>query len=282
MAALKDIKRRIRSVGGTRQITKAMQLVAASKLRRYQEDAIAPRAYNQASRDLLTRLGGTSEVLRHPLYRHRHLKRVLTILIAGDRSLAGPYNSNVYRVFNGHVAKLGVPHLVIGVGRRAAHHIAKSLDVDEIAAYRIDNGPGDVELAQPILKQATELFETHQVDAVYIIYTQFHSTISQEVVLSQLLPVVPEVSQPAKTELEPSPEVLLDVATRRLLEAQILQAIVDSRASEQAARMLAMMNATNNADDLIEDLTLAYNNARQAAITQELAEITAGAEAING
>jgi len=282
MAALQDIKRRIRSVGGTRQITKAMQLVAASKLRRYQEGAIAPRAYTQASRELLARLGSPSDVLRHPLYQRRPIKTVLTVMIAGDRSLAGPYNGNIYRVFNDHAKQFKVPHQVICVGRQAAHHIAKAVGADEIAAYRIENGPGQTELVAPILRQVTDLFETHHVDAVFFVYTKFHSSVRQEVVLSQLLPVVPEVGQATKSELEPSPEVLLDVATRRLLKAQILQAVVDSRASEQAARMLAMMTATDNADDLIDDLTLAYNNARQSAITQELAEITAGAEVING
>ena len=282
MAALQDIKRRIRSVSGTRQITKAMQLVAASKLRRYQEAAIAPRAYTIASRELLGRLGNSSDIRRHPLYQRRHVKTVLTVMIAGDRSLAGPYNSNIYRTFNEHVAGLKVSHQVIGVGRQAAHHIAKTVSIDEIAAYRIENGPGQVELVLPILRQVTELFESRRVDAVYIVYTKFHSSVRQEVVLSQLLPVVPEAGQATKSALEPSPEVLLDVATRRLLRAQLLQAVVDSRASEQAARMLAMMTATDNADDLIDDLTLAYNNVRQSAITQELAEITAGAEAING
>lgn len=282
MAALQDIKRRIRSVGSTRQITKAMQLVAASKLRRYQEEAALPQAYTQAARELLARLGGTSDVLRHPLYQRRRLKRALTVLIAGDRTLAGPYNANVYRAFSRHVDELNLPHQVIAVGRQTAHYIAKSLDIDEVAAYTIDNGPGDVELAQPILLQITDMFESGKVDTVHVIYTHFQSTIRQEVTVTQLLPVIPEVGQATESELEPSPEVLIDVATRRLLEAQLLQAILDSRASEQAARMLAMMNATDNADDLIGDLTLAYNNARQAAITQELAEITAGAEAING
>lgn len=282
MAALQDIKRRIRSVGSTRQITKAMQLVAASKLRRYQDAAAAPQAYAAAAQELLARLGGSPEVLQHPLYQRRPIKRALTILVAGDRTLAGPYNSNVFRAFNRQIKELGVPQQVIGIGRQSAHQIAKTSGANEIAAYTIDSGGGDLELAQPVLRQITDLFEDQQIDAVHLVYTRFHSTISQEVTISQLLPVVPSTGEGAQSELEPSPEVLLDIATRRLLEAQLLQAILEARASEQAARMLAMMNATDNADDLIKDYTLAYNNARQAAITQELAEITAGTEAING
>jgi F-type H+-transporting ATPase subunit gamma len=282
MASLQSIKRQIRSVSSTRQITKAMQLVAASKLRKYQEAALLPQAYNKAAEELLARLGGSLETQQHPLYQKRAVKRALTIVVAGDRTLAGPYNSNVFRILARHLDKLGVPQQAIAVGRQAGMRIARTPGVTEIAAYTIDSGSGDVELAQPILHEITDLFESGEIDAVHIVYTKFHTTVSQEVTVRQLLPVVPPVTEAAQSELEPSPEVLLDVATRHLLEAQILQAILESRASEQAARMLAMMNATDNADDLIDDYTLEYNNARQAAITQELAEITAGSEAING
>jgi F-type H+-transporting ATPase subunit gamma len=281
VASLQDIKRRIRSVGNTRQITKAMQLVAASKLRKYQEGAVAPQAYSKAAEELLVHLGASLEVQQHPLYQVRPIKQALTILVAGDRTLAGPYNSNVFRAFGHHIDELKVPQQVIGVGRQTGHYIARTPEATEIAAYTVESGAGDVELAQPILHEIIELFEANEIDAVHLVYTQFNTTVSQEVITKQLLPVVPPVTTGAQSELEPTPEVLIDVATRHLLEAQILQAILEARASEQAARMLAMMNASDNADDLIKDYTLAYNNARQANITQELAEITAGAEATN-
>jgi F-type H+-transporting ATPase subunit gamma len=282
MAELQSIKRQIRSVSSTRQITKAMQLVAASKLRKYQEAALLPQVYGRAAEELLSHLGGSLEARQHPLYDQRTVKQTLTIVVAGDRTLAGPYNSNVFRAFGNHLDNLGVPQQAIAVGRQAGHRIARAAGIEEIAAYTIDSGEGDVELAQPILQEITDLFERSEIDAVHIIYTKFHTTVKQEVVVSQLLPVIPPTSAATPSELEPSPEILIDIATRHLLEAQILQAILESRASEQAARMLAMMNATDNADDLIKDYTLAYNNARQANITQELAEITAGSEAING
>jgi F-type H+-transporting ATPase subunit gamma len=282
MAALQDIKRRIRSVTNTRQITKAMQLVAASKLRKYQQAALTPQAYAQAARELLEHLGKSLEVQHHPFFQVRPVKRALTVVVAGDRTLAGPYNSNIYRAFTKHVQELGVPQEVIGVGRQTGHHIKRTESVSEIAVYAIESGTGDVELAQPILHQMIDLFLSGEIDVVHLLYTKFHTTVNQEVALSQLLPIEPPAGEAAQSELEPNPKDLLDIATRRLLEAQLLQAILESRASEQAARMLAMMNASDNADDLIKDYTLAYNNARQADITQELAEISAGAEATNG
>jgi F-type H+-transporting ATPase subunit gamma len=139
----------------------------------------------------------------------------------------------------------------------------------------------DTTLAQPILREAVEMFMRGDIDVVHIIYTRFHSTVKQEAVTRQLLPVVAPVGEVAERELEPEPETLIDFATNRLLEAEVLQAILESRASEQASRMMAMMSATDNAKELIDDLTLTYNDARQAAITQELAEISAGAEAIS-
>ena len=283
MAALQDIKRRIRSVKSTRQITKAMQLVAASKLRRYADAANGPRAYVVAATDLLARLGTSDEATGHPLYEQRTVTRALTIVIAGDRTLAGPYNSNIYRALNKHLVSTPAAHDVIAVGRQMSVHAARRTDVTSIGSYNLELGNEDVELAQPILEQAIESFLDGTVDRVDVIFTDFYSSVRQEVKTVQLLPVVtPEaVAQAAEAVLEPSAEVVLDVATRRLLEAQLLAAIVGSRASEQAARMLAMMNASDNANDLIDDYTLSYNNARQAAITQELAEITAGAEAIN-
>jgi F-type H+-transporting ATPase subunit gamma len=282
MAALQGIKRRIRSVSNTRQITKAMQLVAASKLRRAQEAAQGPRDYIAGARQLLGGLSASAAGLGHPLYEVRPVRRALTILIASDRGLVGAYNSNILRLFGRHIADTPGTHQAICLGRRAALHVARISDVEEIAAYVIEADDADVELAQPVLREAAELFTTGQVDAVHLIYTQFHSTVRQEATIHQLLPVVPEAGGPAaERELEPSPEELLEIATMRLLEAEVFQAILQSRASEQASAMMAMMNATDNAKELIEDLTLTYNDARQAAITQELAEISGGAEAIN-
>lgn len=281
MAGVQGLKRRMRSVRNTRQITKALQLVSASKLRRAQAAALGPRDYVGAACELLQRLSSNANVRQHPLYDERPVTRALTIVVAGDRGMAGAYNANVFKALATHIKEMGVEQDAICVGRHAASHILRLSNIDELAAYSAEVANPDVELARPITQEATELFIDGQVDAVHVIYTHFVSSVQQQVMVEQLLPVVPSESQGAESELEPNPDTLLDVATRRVLEAQLLQAILDAEASEQAARMLAMMNATNNAGDLIDDLNLAYNNARQAAITQELAEITGGAEAIS-
>jgi F-type H+-transporting ATPase subunit gamma len=283
MAALQGIKRRIRSVSSTRQITKAMQLVAASKLRHAQEAATGSRDYTTAARQLLSHLAGGSEASTHPLYQTRPVKRGLMVVIAGDRGLAGAYNSNVLKSMARHVTELGVPQQAICIGRYAALHVSRLKDVDEIAAYDIDHGHDDIQIARPVLADIMRLFTAGEVDTVHLVSTKYISTVKQELAVIQLVPVQPEIAaEPqAQAELEPDPVALLEVATQRVLEGQLVQAIRDARASEQASRMLAMMNATDNAKELIEDLTLTFNDARQAAITQELAEISGGAEAIS-
>lgn len=280
MAALQGIKRRIRSVSGIHQITKAQQLVAASKLRRVQQAALAPQAYTQAAGELLERLARSPEVRKHPLFQERKVGKALTIVIAGDRGMAGAYNSNILRALARHVHEMGVPMEAICVGKRAAAHVSHARDVDEIASYDISAQGVDVAVVQPVLHTAIDHFLTHKADVVNIIFTHFGSTVKQEVIVEQLLPIVRPEGKAAVSEFEPEPEDLVDVAARRVLEAKLLQAVLEARASEEAARMVAMMNATDNAGELIGDLTLAYNNARQANITQELAEISGGAEAI--
>jgi len=281
MASLQGIKRRIRSVTSTRQITKAQQLVAASKLRQAQEAAQGPQDYIAGARELLAGLSGSAETKRLALYQTRPVKRALAVVVAGDHGMAGPYNSNVFKTLGRHIHEQKVPMKAICIGRHATLHVAHASDVDEVSAYNMDLANPDTTLAQPILSEAVEMFINGDIDIVHIIYTRFHSTVRQEAVVRQLLPVVSSAGATTERELEPEPETLIDFATHRLLEAEVLQAILESRASEQASRMMAMMNATDNAKELIDDLNLTYNDARQAAITQELAEISAGAEAIS-
>lgn len=282
MAALQGIKHRIKSVGNTKQITKAMQLVAASKLRRAQESAMGPKRYIATSRELLESLATTFEAQNHPLFQARKVKNTLTIGISGDRGLAGAYNGNVSRMLSKHAHEIGGNIKVISVGKYVAQHVVRINELVGIAAYDMDLEDPDVMLAQPLLKEATDLYLSGEVDVVHLIYTKYKSTVSQEVVVEQLLPVQSKETKLTSRTFEPNATVLIDLAIKRLLEAQVLQAILEARASEQASRMIAMKNATDNASDLIDDLKLAFNNARQSAITQELAEITAGAEAING
>lgn len=280
MATLQAVKGRIRSVTGTRQITKAMQLVAASKLRKYQKSSRGPEPYTAAARELLEHLGGSRALAVHPLYQVRKIRNILTIVIAGDRGMAGAYNGNILRQLDENIASYKVPQLGLCIGKYAALHVARTPGVDELAAYELEQDDADLGLARPVLREAIDLFMSEEIDAVDIIYTRFHSTVRQEVVSERLLPIVPPEGGALETKLEPDPERLIDYATRRILEAILLQAILDAQAAEQASRMLAMMSATDNAKDLIDDLTLAYNNARQSAITQQISEISAGAEAM--
>lgn len=282
MASLQIINRRRQSVRNTRQITKAMQMVAASKLRRAQAAATAPQAYTQAARELLRDLGAQTVASSHPLFAVRPVKRALTIVIAGDRGMAGGYNSNIVRALGRHIKEVKAEHSVIAIGKRAALSVARAKDVTAIASFDVDVHDPAGTVALPVLEQVTDLYEKGEVDVVNIIGTDFVSTVTQKVSMRQLLPVTPPENSgaPSESTMEPSAEDLIDVVVRRVLEAEVLQAILEARASEEAARMLAMMNASDNASDIISDLTLVYNNARQSKITQEISEISAGAEAI--
>lgn len=283
MPSLQIINRRRQSVRNTRQITKAMQMVAASKLRRAQLAATAPQAYTKAARQLLSNLGAQTAAASHPLFTVRPVKRALTIVIAGDRGMAGGYNSNIVRALGRHIKELpGVEHSVIAIGKRAALSVARAKDVNGMADFSADVPDIAGTVALPVLAEAAQAFEKGEVDVVHIISTEFVSTVVQKVNTRQLLPVLPpeQAGSPSESTMEPSVEDLMDIAVRRVLEAEVLQAILEARASEEASRMLAMMNASDNASDIIGDLTLVYNNARQGKITQEISEISAGAEAI--
>lgn len=288
MANTTAIKRRIGSVKNTRQITKAMQLVAASRMRRAQEAALKSRLYNDIARELLTRLAQITEIADQPLFAKRSIKSRLLVVITSDRGLAGAYNSNVLRRY---VAELkadkqaGVKSYTIAVGTKAARLVGRLTDTEAVAVH--SHLPEDLQLhdLQPVVAQATQLFTAGTIDKADVLYTHFYSSINQQPVLLGLLPAgftEAEVSSELRlATFEPSAEVVLQAAGRQLIEAQLWQALLESVASEQSMRMLAMKNATDNANDIVDDLTLAFNNARQASITQELAEITGGAEAMS-
>lgn len=293
MASRQQIKRRIGSVKNTKQITKAMQLVAASKLRRAQEAAAGPRAYAAMAQSMLAQLrqvakDGDEEVAA---FKARPVANRLLVVIASDRGLAGAYNSNVVRRMIKELStdrEKSIKTSVIAIGRQAATAAARINHLDVKGVYNdLPDKPTADEL-RPILSTVVGLFASGEVDAVDIVNTQFISTVVQQVQVKRLLPAgidaesskeeVPVVVDLPK--VEPSVNVLLQSVTTRLLDAQIYQALLEAAASEHSMRMLAMKNATDNASDIIEDLTLEFNNARQAAITQELAEITGGAEAM--
>lgn len=288
MASTQALKSRIRSVKNTKQITKAMQLVAASKMRRAQEADKASAPYTQAANELLTYLASQGATKNHPLFAKREIERRLYIVVASDKGLAGAYNSNVFKACIRELQAdnaAGIQSSMIAVGRRTAQFVSRLKNADVLGVYEnLPDQPNGAEL-HAILETAREKFVSGDVDAVDVIYTRFISSINQEVEVKRVLPAgftETEVTEGIRTALyEPSTEAVLEGVAYRLVGAQIFQALLDARASEHSMRMVAMKNATDNASELADDLTLEMNKARQGAITQELAEISGGVEALS-
>lgn len=287
MASTQQLKRRMGSIKNTKQITKAMELVSASKMRRAQDSAVRSRDFSRVAREILTRLRELTDVNKHPLFKQRTVTTRLHIVITSDRGLAGAYNSNVLRQFTRELQadrEAGVVSQAVVIGKKAAHFVGRIKDCEAIAVYEDFPDRPTANDIRPLLNTLIEKFTDGSVDAVDITYTDYKSSIKQEVTVQRLLPaaftavtVRPDLE---KAIFEPSVKAVLDNVTLRLIESQLSQALLESFASEHSMRMMAMKSATDNATDLIDDLTLAFNTARQAGITQEIAEITGGAEAI--
>jgi F-type H+-transporting ATPase subunit gamma len=264
-----------------------MQLVSASKLRRMQEAAQATMAYSKYAREILTNLKQHHEVSQFDFYKERPVKKRLLIIITSDRGLAGAYNSNVLKMYLKALKAddvAGIKNSTICFGRQGSNFVTRLKDTDILGIYT--SLPDKPELAnlEAGINTAIQQFLDGTVDAVDVIYTHYVNTISQEATIQRLLPAgftdEPVTENVRNSEFEPSIETVLVSTTVRLIEAQLLQAVLEANVSEQAMRMVAMKNATDNAGDLIDEYTLALNNARQAAITQELAEISGGVEAM--
>jgi F-type H+-transporting ATPase subunit gamma len=288
MASTIILKRRIKSIRGTRQITKAMQLVSASKLRRAQEYALASRDYRDLAYELLRKLNAIEEVERTPLFTKRPIKNRLYVVITSNTGLAGAYNANVLKLLAADFREDEAAHVkshVIVIGSKGAHFVRRLAGVNLLAAYPPFGDQPTANDVRPILNTVMQQYKDELVDDIRVLYTQFQSTVSQQAQDMHLLPapVLDEESQESRfSNFEPDVETVVEQATTRLVEAQIWQALLESLASEHAMRMIATKNATDNANDLIDDYTLELNSARQAQITQDLAEITGGAEALNG
>lgn len=287
MASSQQLKSRISSVKNTKQITKAMELVSASKMRRAQERAIKSRDYRNLASQILARLRELTDVSVHPLYAERPIKNRLHVVVTSNRGLAGAYNSNVLRQLTKELMEdkeQGIGSQAIVIGKQGAKFIVRFEHVEVLAVYQSFPDHPTANDIRPILDTVIEKFTKAEADVVDVTYTDYKSSINQVVTVERLLPAA-AVDVPISDDLElavfePSPKVVLDSITERLIEAQLNQAFMESSASEQSMRMIAMKNATDNATDLVDDLTLAFNTARQAAITQELAEISGGAEAM--
>lgn len=291
MASLQLYRRRIKSINSTRQITKAMELVAASKLRKAQDQTIRLREYTSVTSEFVSLLSSAVDPKSHPLLTRPELEpglaKKLIIVITSDRGLAGAYNSGLVRKiveFESEKQHGAIDYVTIGKkGQDFLARIGKPIvaTFTKFAAH-----PGIQDIA-PIVKLVSDGFLSKQYHSIHIAYTEFVSTIKQVPQIVQLLPIERtlevselEVRRVAEYAFEPSRDQVLEFILPRALEMVIYRSILESIAAEHSSRMVAMKSASDNAKDLVDDLTLSYNSVRQAKITQELAEIAVGAEAI--
>jgi F-type H+-transporting ATPase subunit gamma len=289
MANLKQIRKRIASVKSTQKITRAMKMVAAARLRRAQENITSLRPYALQTLELLSSVAaraGSEDV--HPLLARRDPKRVMLVVLTSDRGLAGAFNSSINKAafkFINQLKEKETEVLVSTVGRKGydflrRRHVAIETNFKEIY-QKVDSDKGrDVGTA------IIQAYAEDKLDAVYLVYNEFKSAISQKVVMEQLLPITPmEVADSTATVdfiYEPNKRALLNTLLPMFVHGEVYRALLESIASEHGARMTAMDNATTNAGEMIDKLTLKLNRARQAAITKELMEIIGGAEALKG
>ncbi len=289
MPSLRDIRTRIGSVKNTRQITKAMKMVAAAKLRRAQDAITRARPYAVLLEQALSRIAARAAAeghATHPLLASRPVRKAELVLLTSDRGLAGAFNSNVNRRalrFMTETADTYDQVLVSTMGRKARDFFRArktALRKDYAGIHQNAN----YDKAAEIAREMSERFLSGEVDAVFLCYNEFKSAIAQNVVVRQLLPIETPADTTAGTGFdflyEPSRRQLLEELVPKHLAIQVWRALLDSAASEHGARMTAMESATKNAEDMIAALTLQYNRARQAYVTKELMEIVSGAEAL--
>jgi F-type H+-transporting ATPase subunit gamma len=287
MPTLLDFRRRIRSVKNTQQITRAMKFVAAARLRRAQEAALAARPYATELARVLRSIMSRIDQPEHTLLARRPEERILVVILTGERGLAGAFNSNILRKANEFLRPYKSKKIsVIPVGKKGRDSLKKA-GFTFAAEYvnvlaRVNFGT-----ARDIASVITELYAKEEIDAVYIVFSEFKTVMTPNLVVEKLLPVEPTRPEEETKEEKASAQVdyiyeqpkeqLLDKLLPRYVETQILRAMLESSAAEHAARMTAMESATKNAGDVIEALTLHMNKVRQAAITKEIIEIVSGA-----
>ncbi|VTU08378.1 F0F1 ATP synthase subunit gamma [Actinobacillus porcinus] len=289
MASGKEIKTKIASVQSTQKITKAMEMVATSKMRKTQDRMAASRPYSETIRNVISHVSKASIGYKHPFLVEREIKKVGVLIVSTDRGMCGGLNINLFKTVLTEIKQWKEKGVTVEVGVIGSKGIAffRSVGLTIRAQH---SGMGDNPSVEELLGIANGMFTAYkngEFDALYIAYNKFVNTMSQKPCFEQLVPL-PELDTDNLGErqqswdyiYEPDPKILLDSLLIRYLESQVYQSVVDNLASEQAARMVAMKAATDNAGNLIGDLQLVYNKARQASITNELNEIVAGAAAI--
>lgn len=280
MAGVRDIRRRIRSVRNMQQITKAMKMVAAAKLRKAQTKVIAARPFTRQLQEILTRLAQVQTDGSHPLLEQREVKRTAYLLVTSDRGLAGAFNASLIRMTEPIIREAGDKGALIAVGRKGRDYFRRR-KVDITADFTgLGDDPSYLQ-AQRIAQEVIRKYQEGQFDEVNLIYTEFVTAITQRPTQLKLLPVErPEEASSREYLFEPSAEDILNTLLPKYVENVIYKALLESKASEQGARMTAMGSATDNAKEMIDRLTLVMNRARQAAITKEISEIVGGAAAL--
>ena len=289
MPSLKQIKRRISSITSTEQITRAMKMVAAAKLRRAQENIIKARPYSHKLRDVIRDLAGRCDRSLHPLLAVREAKEIGVVVVTADRGLCGGFNTSIIRRATREIKefqKIDPEIHLVTIGRKGSDFFKKH-GYDVIQSHNQLFHDLHFGVAAAIGESLVDLYLKNDLDYIYLVYNEFKSAIQQNVVVEQLLPIIPEefegehtLSSGVDYIYEPDPLSVLSGVLPLYVNVQMWRVFLESNAAEHGARMTSMENATENARELIDSLTLAYNKARQTAITTELLEVVAGAESM--
>ena len=311
MESIQSIKKRVKAVNNIAQITKAMEMVSANKMRRSQETALNSRAYAIAALELLHELSRWSPYVP-PLMQRREIKKIMIVLVVADKGLAGSLNSNVFRYTEKHLKEIkdnnpGATLFFAGVGKKSEEYLTRK-NLTPVIAFTGFGDYAETAETKPLADFLIDGFEANDWDKVFIISTHFRTTLRQDVLSRELLPIseyalektikeiTPEYGKYAKSDtdiaenfkkrnyeylVEPAPALVLQTLTRYLVEMEIYHLVLEANASEHSARMVAMKNASDNAIELKDELSLRYNKSRQAGITREIAEISAGAESLS-
>ena len=281
MASQRDIRRRIGSVRNIKQITRAMQFVAASKLKRAQDATLAARPYAAKIDEVLADIASVLGDDVHPLLGGREGGRRLIVLITPDRPLAGPLTTNIVRFTSREITEHPGDLALVTVGRKGRDAMRRAGVPIEAHFPSYGDRPTFADVV-PLARLVTDAFRSGEAGSVDIVYSHFVSTLTQRPTLDPLLPIVPKPDTVGilgnQFIWEPEPRAVLELLIPRYVATRLYQAVLESKASEESSRMVAMKNATENAEDLIEDLTLSYNKVRQANITREMIEIATGAQ----
>ena len=284
MQSMRDIKRQISSVENTKKITRAMKMVASAKLQKAQDRAENAKPFFDKTKQTLAGITGGDTEDSHPLMEKREVEKVGYVVITGDRGLCGPYNNKVIKKVEQLTAERNEDVALFAVGNQGQRHFKRN-GYEIISEYLdVPDKPGFV-VAENIAIEIMELYREEMLDEVNIVYTDFESVLSHQVEVIELFPIKPpkqeeDAENMSQFLFEPSAGAVLNSVLPQYVTNLIFGALLQAKASEFASRMTAMDSATENAEEMIDDLTLSYNRARQAAITQELTEIVGGAEAL--